>query len=442
MARAILLQIPEKRNSLMDYFRIDGAQPLRGTIVPMGNKNSALPLLAASLLTDETLTIGNVPDIGDVRAKMAVLASIGAQSRLDGNTCELNASGVRDALPDANLSSRIRTAVLLAGPMLARFGRAQITRPGGDRIGRRRLDTHLLALQAMGAVVSTERDRYVLRTKRLCGRNIFLDEMSVTGTEQAIFAAVLADGVTTIANAAMEPHVQDVCHCLNAMGARIEGIGTHDLVIEGVPSLHGTRFDIGPDYMEVGSLIGLAAATGSGIRIANAHPHEHRMTRVMYGRLGISWRDEGDDIVVPAEQELVVMPDFDGAVPKIDDMPWPGFPPDLLSIALVVATQSRGTVLIHQKMFDRRLVFVDRLIDMGAGIVLCDPHRALVMGPTRLRGERLVSPDIRAGMALVIAALCADGESTIHNVSQIDRGYERLEERLQAIGAKMERLRE
>ena len=424
----------------MDYFRVEGGQPLSGTIVPMGNKNSALPLLAASVLSDETLTIGNVPDIGDVRTKMAVLDSIGVQAQMENNICQLNAAGVRDALPDASLSSRIRTAVLLAGPLLARFGRAQIGRPGGDRIGRRRLDTHLLALQAMGAVISTERDRYVLRTKCLRGRDIFLDEMSVTGTEQAIFAAVLAEGVTTIANAAMEPHVQDVCHCLNAMGARIEGIGTHDLTIEGVSSLHGTRFDIGPDYMEVGSLIGLAAATGSNIRIVDAHPHEHRMTRIMYGRLGISWHDEGNDIVVPADQELVVMPDFDGAVPKIDDMPWPGFPPDLISIALVVATQSRGTVLIHQKMFDRRLVFVDRLIDMGAGIVVCDPHRALVIGATRLRGERLVSPDIRAGMALVIAALCADGESTIHNISQIDRGYERLEHRLQAIGANIERL--
>ena len=426
----------------MEYFRIAGRQPLNGTIAPMGNKNSALPLLAASVLSDQTLSIGNVPDIGDVRTKMAVLRSIGVQAELCGNSCQLNAANVQDALPDAHLSSRIRTAVLLAGPLLARFGRAEIFRPGGDRIGRRRLDTHLLALQAMGATITAEHDRYVLDAKRLRGRDIFLDEMSVTGTEQAIFAAVLADGATTIANAAMEPHVQDVCHCLNAMGARIAGIGTHDLTIEGVSGLHGTHFNIGPDYMEVGSLIGLAAATGSGIRIANAHPHEQRMTRIMYGRLGISWHDEGSDIVVPAGQELAVMPDFDGAVPKIDDMPWPGFAPDLISIALVVATQSQGTVLIHQKMFDRRLVFVDRLIDMGAGIVLCDPHRALVMGPTRLRGERLVSPDIRAGMALVIATLCAEGESTIHNISQIDHGYERLDERLQAIGAKIERLPE
>ena len=426
----------------MDYLRVQGGRSLSGTIAPMGNKNAALPLLAASVLTDEPLAIGNVPDIGDVHSKLAVLRSIGVDVRFEGNTCTLCAASVRDAVPDAEHSSAIRTAVLLAGPLLARFGRAAIARPGGDRIGRRRLDTHLLALQALGAEIAVEQDRYVLQAPRLRGTDLFLDEMSVTGTEQAILAAVLAEGVTTVSNAAMEPHVQDVCHCLNAMGARIEGIGTHDLVIEGVASLHGASYRIGPDYMEVGSLIGLAAATRSSLRIAGAHPHEHRMTRIMYGRLGIGWEDDGEDIVVPGDQDLAVTPDFDGAVPKIDDMPWPGFPPDLISIALVVATQSTGTVLIHQKMFDRRLVFVDRLIDMGAGIVLCDPHRALVMGPARLRGERLVSPDIRAGMALVIAALCAEGESTIHNIGQIDRGYERLDARLRAIGAQVERLEE
>ena len=426
----------------MDYLRVQGGCGLSGTIAPMGNKNAALPLLAASVLTDEPLAIANVPDIGDVHSKLAVLRSIGVDVRFEGNTCTLGAASVRDAVPDAEHSSAIRTAVLLAGPLLARFGRAAIARPGGDRIGRRRLDTHLLALQALGAEIAVERDRYVLQAPRLRGTDLFLDEMSVTGTEQAILAAVLAEGVTTVSNAAMEPHVQDVCHCLNAMGARIKGIGTHDLVIEGVASLHGANYRIGPDYMEVGSLIGLAAATRSSLRIAGAHPHEHRMTRIMYGRLGIGWEDDGEDIVVPGDQDLAVTPDFDGAVPKIDDMPWPGFPPDLISIALVVATQSTGTVLIHQKMFDRRLVFVDRLIDMGAGIVLCDPHRALVMGPARLRGERLVSPDIRAGMALVIAALCAEGESTIHNIGQIDRGYERLDARLRAIGAQVERLEE
>ncbi len=426
----------------MDYFRIEGAQPLAGEIAPMGNKNSALPLLAASVLTDDALTIGNVPNIGDVRTKLALLTSLGIDAGLADNTCTLNARHVRNEQPDPALSGRIRTAVLLAGPMLARFGQVKIFRPGGDRIGRRRLDTHLLALQALGAEIDIESDHYRLRTAGFKGCDLFLDEMSVTGTEQALLAAVLAEGTTYISNAAMEPHVQDVCRCLNAMGAKITGIGTHDLTVEGVPALHGARFDIGPDYMEVGSLIGLAAATGSDVRLVGAAPKEHRMTRIMYGRLGIEWEDDGNDIVVPATQELTVMPDFDGAVPKIDDMPWPGFPPDLISIALVVATQCRGTVLIHQKMFDRRLVFVDRLIDMGAGIVLCDPHRALVMGPTRLHGERLVSPDIRAGMALVIAALSAKGTSTIHNVSQIDRGYESLEVRLGQLGARIERLSE
>lgn len=423
----------------MDYFRIDGAQPLAGDIAPMGNKNSALPLLAASVLTDDPLTIGNVPDIGDVRTKLSLLRSLGIDACFDNHTCTLHAAGVRDEQPDPGLSGRIRTAVLLAGPMLARFGRVKIFRPGGDRIGRRRLDTHLLALQALGAEIDIEPDHYILRTRGFKGCDLFLDEMSVTGTEQALLAAVLAEGTTYISNAAMEPHVQDVCRCLNAMGAKIAGIGTHDLTVEGVGTLHGAHFDIGPDYMEVGSLIGLAAATGAGVRLVGAAPKDHRMTRIMYGRLGIAWEDEGNDIVVPGNQEMTVMPDFDGAVPKIDDMPWPGFPPDLISIALVVATQCRGTVLIHQKMFDRRLVFVDRLIDMGAGIVLCDPHRALVMGPTRLHGERLVSPDIRAGMALVIAALCAEGTSTIHNVDQIDRGYERLEVRLGELGARIER---
>ncbi len=424
----------------MAHFRIDGGRRLGGAITPMGNKNSALPLLAAAVLADEPLVIGNVPDIGDVRTKLALLESIGMETEFESNVCRLDGASVRDQAPDAALASDIRTSVLLAGPMLARFGRVDIARPGGDRIGRRRLDTHLLALQALGAEIDIEPHRYVLRAPRLAGCDIFLDEMSVTGTEQAILAAVLASGTTRLSNAAMEPHVQDVCRCLNAMGARIGGIGTHDLVIEGVEALRGARFDIGPDYMEVGSLIGLAAATGSGIRIVRANPHEHRMTRIMYARLGIDWENDGEDIVVPPELALDTQPDFDGAVPKIDDMPWPGFPPDLISIALVVATQCRGNVLIHQKMFDRRLVFVDRLIDMGAGILLCDPHRALVMGPTALRGARLVSPDIRAGMALVIAALCAHGTSTIHNIGQIDRGYERLEVRLGQLGAAIERL--
>jgi UDP-N-acetylglucosamine 1-carboxyvinyltransferase len=428
---------------IMEYFWIEGGHRLSGSIAPIGNKNAALPLLAACLLTEETLHLHNVPNIGDVRTKLALLSKMGVvvQEPKTGQF-SLTALGIGDQQPDADLSRQIRTATLLAGPLLARRGHVIISRPGGDRIGRRRLDTHLLALQALGTDIEVKPDRFELRTDGLHGADIFLDERSVTGTEQAIFAAVLAKGTTTLANVATEPHVQEVCLCLKAMGAQIEGIGTHNLTIEGVTSLHGATHHIGPDYMEVGSLIGLAAATGSGLRIERARPDQHRMTRIMFGRLGVTWEDDGDDIVVPPDQTLKVQADFDGAMPKIDDMPWPGFPPDLISIALVVATQARGTVLIHQKMFDQRLVFADRLIDMGAGIVLCDPHRVVVMGPTPLRGQNLVSPDIRAGMALVIAALVADGVSTIHNIIQIDRGYELLERRLQSLGARIERMSE
>jgi UDP-N-acetylglucosamine 1-carboxyvinyltransferase len=427
----------------MEYFWVEGGHRLGGSITPIGNKNAALPLRAACLLTDETLHLHNVPGMGVVLTKLALRSRVGVvvQEHRTGQY-SLTALGIGQQQPDVGLSRQIRTATLLAGPLLARRGHVVISRPGGDRIGRRRLDTHLLALQALGTDIAVHPDRFELRTDGLRGCDIFLDERSVTGTEQAIFAAVLATGTTTLANVATEPHVQEVCHCLNAMGAKIAGVGTHNLTIEGVTSLRGATHHIGPDYMEVGSLIGLAAATGSELRIKQARPDQHRMTRIMFGRLGVTWEVEGDDIIVPPDQALTVQTDFDGGVPKIDDMPWPGFPPDLISIALVVATQAHGTVLIHQKMFDQRLVFADRLIDMGAGIVLCDPHRVVVMGPSRLHGQNLVSPDIRAGMALVIAALVADGVSTIHNVMQIDRGYERLERRLQKLGAHIERLSE
>lgn len=426
----------------MEHFVIEGGRPLAGTITPVGNKNAALPLLAASLLTREPLTLQNVPKIGDVRTKLELLQRMGVVVQFDeaNSVCTLQSEGVDGDEPDLELTRRIRTSPLLAGPLLARRGFVTIGRPGGDRIGRRRLDTHFLALQSLGAVIVVSPDSFTLSAPRgLKGADIFLDEMSVTGTEQALLAAVTAEGVTTIANAASEPHVQDVCRCLNAMGARISGIGTNHLTVEGVPSLHGATYAIGPDYMEVGSLIGLAAATRSPLRIEKARPEEQRMTAVMFGRIGVRWEVDGDAIVVPADQELIVRTEFDGAIPKIDDMPWPGFPPDLVSIALVAATQARGTVLIHQKMFDRRLVFADSLTEMGAQIVLCDPHRAVVIGPNRLHGRTLVSPDIRAGMALVIAALTAEGTSRIHNIQQIDRGYERLETRLQSLGAAIER---
>jgi UDP-N-acetylglucosamine 1-carboxyvinyltransferase len=426
----------------MEHFVIEGGRKLSGTITPVGNKNAALPLLAASLLTRETLTIQNVPNIGDVRTKIELLRRMGVATEFSEDTgvCTLNSSGVEDAEPDLEISRDIRTAPLLAGPLLARRGYVTIGRPGGDRIGRRRLDTHLLALQSLGATIIVGPDHFTLTAdKGLRGTDIFLDEMSVTGTEQALLAAVTAEGTTTIANAASEPHVQDVCRCLTAMGAKIGGIGTNHLVVEGVTSLRGATYAIGPDYMEVGSLIGLAAATRSALRIENARPEEQRMAAIMLGRLGVRWSVDGEAIVVPAEQELVVRTEFDGAIPKIDDMPWPGFPPDLVSIALVVATQARGTILVHQKMFDRRLVFTDSLVEMGAQIVLCDPHRAVVIGPTPLHGRTLVSPDIRAGMALVIAALAAEGKSHIHNIRQIDRGYAQLEVRLRSLGAAIER---
>lgn len=424
----------------MDYFVIEGGHRLNGTITPVGNKNAALPLLAVALLSDEPLVLHNVPNIGDVRTKIELLQLLGVEcTRLTPSSWRLQPKHIDDRQPDIELGRRIRTAPLLAGPMLARRGFVTIPRPGGDRIGRRRIDTHFQALEALGAQIDVAHDCYVLRCTKLRGADIFLDEMSVTGTEQAILAAALAEGTTIIRNAASEPHVQDVCKCLNAMGARISGIGTNTLTIEGVTSLHSAEYTIGPDFMEVGSFIGLAAATGSGIRIKNARPEEHRMTRITFNRLGVTWQDDGNDIVVPAEQELVIRSDLHGAIPEIKNQPWPGFPPDLMSIALVLATRARGTVLIHEWMFENRLFFVDGLIRMGASIVLCDPHRAVVVGPAQLHGEPLTSPDIRAGMALLIAALAAEGVSTMQNIGQIDRGYERIEERLRALGAQIER---
>lgn len=424
----------------MDYFVIEGGQPLRGTITPVGNKNAALPLLAAALLTDEPITLRNVPNIGDVRIKLELLRRLGVEIEEHGNaTVTLRSSGVGSNEPDLQLSQHIRTAPLLAGPLLARRGYVTVARPGGDRIGKRSLGTHFIALEALGAHVEIGAGSFVFQADGLQGADILLDEMSVTGTEQAILAAVLADGSTQIANAASEPHVQDLCRCLQQMGARIDGVGTNVLTITGVNGLHATDYTIGPDFMEVGSYIGLAAATGSEIRIANARPEEHRITQMMFNRLGVCFNVDGQDIVVPADQELRVQSSRHAVIPKLESMPWPGFPTDLMSIAIVVATQATGTVLIHEKMFENRLFFVDRLISMGAGIVLCDPHRAIVAGPTQLYGETLISPDIRAGMALLIAALAAEGTSVMQNVNQIDRGYERIEERLQALGAHIER---
>ncbi|MCY3600126.1 MAG: UDP-N-acetylglucosamine 1-carboxyvinyltransferase [Gemmatimonadetes bacterium] len=423
------------------YYRIEGGHELSGVFTPAGNKNAALPILAATLLTHEPVRIENVPRITDVETLLDLLRRLGVEGGWTApGVLELNAAGVNPrAIPDEDLAGRIRGSVLLAGPMLARIGSCQLPHPGGDFIGRRRLDTHMLALQALGAAVDVG-DRYVLSAPGLRGASVFLDEPSVTGTENAVLAAATATGTTELRNAATEPHVQDLCRFLITLGARIEGIGTSRLVIEGVETLGGGTFRIGPDHIEVGSVIGLAAATGSTLRIAGVDPAHFDPLRVGFRRLGLefAWRD--DQLLVRGAGELEIQPDLGGQIPKIDDGPWPAFPADLISIALVAATQCRGTVLIHEKMFESRMFFVDKVIAMGARIVLCDPHRAVVVGPSPLRGATLESPDIRAGMALLIAALAAEGASRVYNIGQIERGYERIHERLASVGARIERV--
>ncbi len=422
-------------------FLVEGGHRLSGTITAAGNKNAALPILAATLLTDEPVTLRNLPRIGDVETLLRLLEQIGARITERGpNEITIETAAIRATDLDPQLCQKIRASILLAGPLVSRQGEVRLAEPGGDSIGRRRIDTHFLALRALGATVTAGDDGTItLRARELRAADIFLDEASVTGTENAIMGATLAPGTTTIANAASEPHVQDLCHFLNKLGARIGGIGTNTLTIEGVERLHGGDFRISADHIEVGSYIGLAAATGSEILIKDAVPRHLRMTNYTFARLGIAVEQRGDDLFVPGEQSLEVQDDLHGAIPKIDDGPWPAFPADLTSIAVVTATQARGTVLIFEKMFESRLFFVDKLIQMGARIVLCDPHRVVVVGPSPLHAETLSSPDIRAGMALLIAALAAHGTSAIHNVDQIDRGYERLDERLQALGARIER---
>ncbi len=424
----------------MEKFVIEGGIPLHGTVVPSGNKNAALPILAATLLTDKPVTLHNLPNIGDVRTMLTLLEDLGATvHRHSNSSVTVQAAELTSTCPDPTLFSQIRGSLTLLGPMLARAGQITLSLPGGDRIGRRRIDTHLLALGALGAEVK-DNDSFEMRAGMLCGADIWLDEASVTGTENAVMAACLARGETIIRNAASEPHVQELCQLLKRMGAQIDGIGSNVLRIQGRECLDGAECTIGPDFMEVGSFIGLAAVTGGEILIKNAAPAHLGMVRMVFERLGVRFQVLGEDILVPAGQSLAIVDDLGGAVPKIDDAPWPGFPTDLLSIALVVATQAQGTVLIHEKMYDSRLYFVDRLIVMGARIILCDPHRAVVVGPSPLNGETLHSPDIRAGMSLLIAALCANGQSVIHNINQIDRGYERIETKLQALGARIERV--
>lgn len=423
----------------MEKFIIEGGKPICGTVVPSGNKNAALPILAATLLSDQPITLHNLPNIGDVQTMLSLLEDLGASvQRHNHHSVTVHAAQLCSTCPDPALFSQIRGSLTLLGPLLARSGHVTLTLPGGDRIGQRRIDTHLLALEALGAQVK-QNDSFEMVASSLHGADIWLDEASVTGTENAVMAACLAQGETILRNAASEPHVQDLCHFLNGLGAQIEGIGSNVLHIQGKPCLGGGQCTIGPDFMEVGSLIGLAAVTGGELRIKDAAPQHLGMIRMIFEKLGVHFSFDGQDVLVPADQPLTIVDDLGGAVPKIDDAPWPGFPTDLLSIALVVATQAKGTVLIHEKMFDSRLYFVDRLIAMGARIILCDPHRAVVVGPSALNGETLFSPDIRAGMALLIAALCARGQSVIQNIGQIDRGYERIETKLQALGAQIQR---
>jgi UDP-N-acetylglucosamine 1-carboxyvinyltransferase len=424
----------------VEKFLIEGGHPISGTFVPSGNKNAALPLLAACLLTDEPVTLHNLPAIGDVKTMGQLLADIGASvEKLDRHSWRIQAEAIRSSDLHPDLFSRIRGSITLAGPMLARAGRVYMPRPGGDVIGRRRVDTHFLALSALGAEVETD-GAFRLESDRLQGSDILLDEASVTGTENAIMAAVLAEGTTIIRHAACEPHVQDLCKMLNAFGAQIEGVGSNTLTIHGVDRLSGGEFTVGADYMEVGSYIALAAVTGGELLIRHAAPEHLRMVKLVFERLGVTFEVRGDDIFVPAEQEMTILPDIGGAIPTIKDAPWPAFPADLMSIAIVLASQAHGTVLIHEKMFESRLYFVDQLIAMGARIILCDPHRCVVQGPSPLHGDEVSSPDIRAGMALLIAALCAEGESVIHNIRQIDRGYEHVERKLNALGAEIKRI--
>lgn len=432
----------EPRAKKMQKLLIEGGQPLSGTIVPAGNKNAALPCLAATLLTTEEVVLENVPRIRDVDAMLALLENLGVSVEWrNGHTVALNAAGVDHQDLDEDLANRIRASFLLAGPLLARFGRAEMPPPGGDVIGRRRLDPHLDAFRALGATVDdSERCVRVEAPDGLRAADFMMDEPSVMATENALLAAALTPGEVVIRNAAGEPHVQNLAHMLVSMGVAIDGIGSNVMHVFGKDRLNGTRHRINPDHIEVGSFIALAAATRGELRIKDAAPADLRMTRMGFERLGVRIEFEGDDVIVPADQEMIIKNDTGEMMPKIEDGPWPAFPADLTSIALALATQAHGGIMIFEKMFENRLFFVDKLVAMGANITLCDPHRAIVIGRSRLRGERLESPDIRAGMALLIAALCADGVSEIGNISQIDRGYEKIDERLRELGANIERV--
>ena len=435
-----VLTDPLIADAVTESFVIEGGRPLEGTVRAAGNKNSALPIIAACLLTDEPVLLRNVPAIRDVETMLDLVADLGADvERRDGGEILMHASTPPKGELDEELCRRIRASILLAGPLLARTGEAIVPPPGGDVIGRRRLDVHIDALERLGAHVHANR-RFHMRTDGLVGVPLFLDEASVTGTENAVMAAVLARGETIIGNAACEPHVQDLCRFLVSLGAEIDGIGSNVIRVKGVERLRGGEWRICPDHIEIASFIGLGAVTAGEIVIDDVHSDDLVAIWPGLERLGARAHVEGNTIRVPAEQELTILDDIGSQIPKIEDGPWPAFPADLTSIALAVATQARGTVLIFEKMFENRLFFVDKLVNMGARIILCDPHRAVVNGPAQLYGERMESPDIRAGMAMLIASLCAEGTSTIGNIGQIDRGYERIDERLRALGASIERV--
>ncbi len=425
----------------MEKFVIQGGAPLSGEVSVAGNKNAALPILAACLLTEEEVLLHRVPRIRDTEAQIALLEQLGVEAAWIGdNSVRLCAAGVTAPVVDEELSSQIRASFLLAGPLLARFGEAKMPPPGGDFIGRRRLDPHLDAFRDLGARIDGSRWIELSAPTGLCACDIFMDEPSVMGTENALMAAALIPGRTEISNAACEPHVQDLARLITAMGAEVEGIGSNVMVVNGQASLGGAEFTICPDHIEVGSFMALAAATGGELRIRDAGPKDLRNVRRQFRRLGLNSEVQGEDVIVPAGQKLEIEPDLGGAIPKIEDGPWPAFPADMTSIALALATQADGEILIFEKMFENRLFFVDKLVAMGARITLCDPHRAIVSGPGRLHGERVESPDIRAGMAMLIAALAAEGTSEIGNIRQIDRGYEQIDERLRALGAQIERV--
>jgi UDP-N-acetylglucosamine 1-carboxyvinyltransferase len=427
-------------DALMESFVIEGGRPLHGTIRAAGNKNGVLPILAATLLTAEPVVLRNVPRIRDAETMTELLAALGAEIEwLGDHEVRVDTSNVTSFTLDHELATRIRASFLLAGPLLARLGRASVPPPGGDVIGRRRLDPHIHAFAALGVEIEVD-GRYEMRAETLTGSHIFLDEASVMATENTVMAATLARGETVIGNAACEPHIQDLCRFLVSLGAQIEGIGSNVLRIQGVERLHGGEWRIASEHIEVASFIGMAAVTGGDVTIEEVVAEDLVAILPAFERLGVRVEVNGSSLRVPPGQELAIQDDLGGAIPKIEDGPWPAFPADLTSIAVMVATQAKGTILIFEKMFESRLFFVDKLVSMGARIILCDPHRVVVTGPAKLYGQRMSSPDIRAGMAMLIAALCAEGQSTIGEAYQIDKGYERIDERLRSLGARIERV--